>query len=60
MLEDLVEAYALVYAVIYEHMALPIFKWYSDHRWDADYWTRTGWLVGFFVSIIMIFWGTVQ
>ena len=58
--DQLVNVYALIWAIGYCCIADPVKRWYTKHRFNADYFAHMGWLVGLLVSIIMILWGTAQ
>lgn len=57
---QLVDVYALLWAIGYCYISQPIMHWYRRHRHDADYFTHLGWMVGFLVSIMLFIWGIAQ
>ena len=57
MIDSLVNAYALVWAMGYLYIHVPVRRWYRRHRRDADYFTHVGWVTGMVLGALMIAWG---
>ena len=50
----------LLWGMLYFYCIYPVRRWWRRHKHDADYLAHVGWLVGFWLSIILIWWGVTR
>ena len=60
MIDKLSYIYAVIWAIGYLWIMVPIRRWYRRHRRDADYLAHLGRKVGLLVGLMLILWGAEQ